>query len=61
MHSTLKLASLPHTCSLEPHDARRHSADVRCVCGSLIARLVATGVELKCKRCKRITVVPLSP
>jgi phage FluMu protein Com len=32
----------------------------RCACGSLLARLVAGGVELKCRRCKRIVVLPLS-
>jgi hypothetical protein len=31
----------------------------RCSCGSLLARLVAAGVELKCRRCKRIVVLPL--
>jgi hypothetical protein len=30
----------------------------RCTCGSLLARLVASGVELKCRRCKRIVVLP---
>ena len=34
-------------------------ADCRCVCGSLVARLVDGGVELKCRRCKRIHVVAL--
>lgn len=30
----------------------------RCTCGSLLARLVASGVELECRRCKRIVVLP---
>ena len=34
-------------------------ADCRCACGSLLARLVAGGVELKCRRCKRTQLVPL--
>ncbi len=33
--------------------------DVRCMCGSLLARLVPGGVELKCRRCHRIQLVPL--
>lgn len=33
------------------------ASDCRCVCGSLIARVVADGVELKCRRCKRTLVV----
>jgi hypothetical protein len=37
------------------------SGDCRCPCGSLLARLVAEGVELKCRRCKRTLVVPLPP
>ena len=34
-------------------------ADCRCACGSLLARLVSGGVELKCRRCKRTHFVPL--
>ncbi len=37
------------------------AADCRCHCGSLLARLVPGGVELKCRRCKRTVVVPLAP
>ncbi len=33
----------------------------RCKCGHLLARLTSDGVELKCKRCKRIVVVPYAP
>jgi phage FluMu protein Com len=33
--------------------------DCRCLCGNLLARLVAGGVELKCRRCKRTLVVAL--
>jgi hypothetical protein len=35
-------------------------AEVRCGCGSLLARRVPGGVELKCRRCKRTVVVPLA-
>lgn len=31
----------------------------RCLCGSMRARLVPGGVELKCRRCKRQVIVPL--
>ena len=34
--------------------------DARCECGQLIAKLRNDGVELKCKRCKRIVVIPYS-
>ena len=30
----------------------------RCICGSLLARITPSGVELKCRRCKRIVLVP---
>lgn len=32
---------------------------LRCLCGSLLARRVPEGIELKCRRCKRTLVVPL--
>jgi hypothetical protein len=34
--------------------------DFRCFCGSLIARFCQQGLELKCKRCKRLHIVPVS-
>lgn len=30
---------------------------VRCVCGGLLARRLPNGVELKCRRCKRVVMV----
>jgi hypothetical protein len=35
--------------------------DLRCLCGSLIARLVEGGVEVKCRRCQRLVLLPLEP
>jgi phage FluMu protein Com len=32
----------------------------RCACGSLLARLVREGLELKCRKCKRQIVVRLT-
>ncbi|MFQ5949477.1 MAG: hypothetical protein ACE5J1_02175 [Nitrospiria bacterium] len=34
--------------------------DFRCFCGSLIARFCKKGLELKCKRCKRLHIIPFS-
>jgi hypothetical protein len=34
---------------------------LRCLCGSLLARYVPGGIELKCRRCKRAVVVPIPP
>ena len=39
----------------------REPLDCRCLCGSLLARVIPAGVELKCRRCKRTLLVPLSP
>ena len=33
------------------------NAEIRCACGSLLARKVPGGYELKCRRCKRAVVV----
>jgi len=35
------------------------ACECRCACGSLLARLVPGGVEVKCRRCKRTLVLPL--
>ncbi len=41
-----------------PPDCRGHG-ELRCGCGSLLARLVQNAVELKCRRCKRTWNIPL--
>jgi hypothetical protein len=41
-------------------EGQEQGAAHRCSCGSLLARLVAGGVELKCRRCKRIVLLPFS-
>jgi hypothetical protein len=33
--------------------------DVRCGCGSLLARVIGGAVELKCRRCKRLWRIAL--
>ena len=38
---------------------QRDPNECRCLCGSLVARRVPGGVELKCRRCKRTVVLPL--
>ena len=32
--------------------------DCLCLCGSLVARMADDGIELKCRRCKRVLLVP---
>ena len=34
--------------------------ETRCECGQLIAKVRGQGLELKCKRCKRIVMIPFS-
>jgi phage FluMu protein Com len=41
--------------------AMRQDDALRCHCGSLLARVVRDGVEIKCRRCKRRVVIPLNP
>jgi len=36
------------------------ASEARCECGQLVAKLRQNGVELKCKRCKRIVLIPFS-
>jgi len=35
----------------------RNDRELRCHCGSLMARVTARGIELKCRRCKRVVLV----
>jgi hypothetical protein len=39
---------------------RDQAHETRCECGQLIAKVCGQGLELKCKRCKRIVVIPFS-
>jgi hypothetical protein len=36
------------------------SEHIHCLCGKLIARLVNSGIQLKCKRCRRLMTIPFS-
>jgi|GEM_PF-2309032 len=36
------------------------ATDIRCTCSNMIGRLTQRGIEVKCRRCKRIHVIPLS-
>lgn len=31
--------------------------DIRCLCGQLLARWHSNGVEIKCKRCRRVVYI----
>ncbi|MEK7236507.1 MAG: hypothetical protein AAB242_07795, partial [Nitrospirota bacterium] len=43
-----------------PAPDARHSDETRCECGQLMAKVRGQGLELKCKRCKRIVVIPFT-
>jgi len=44
----------------EASPAEAHACeDVRCGCGSLLARVVGGAVELKCRRCKHVWRLPI--
>jgi phage FluMu protein Com len=32
--------------------------DLRCACGSLLAKVTPSGIEIKCRKCKRIQIIP---
>lgn len=38
---------------------QERSENLRCHCSNLLARITEEGVEIKCRRCKRLTIVPL--
>jgi hypothetical protein len=40
-----------------PTPAAPAAYECRCGCGSLLARLRSEGVELKCRRCKRVVTL----
>jgi phage FluMu protein Com len=39
------------------YSSRASDADLRCHCGNLMARVTPRGIELKCRRCKRVVMV----
>lgn len=41
-------------------EAEDETVGMRCVCGSLLARRVPEGIELKCRRCKRAMIIAWS-
>ena len=43
----------------DPAALDRSGAECRCHCGSLLARWGRDGIELKCRRCKRVIVLPV--
>jgi phage FluMu protein Com len=40
--------------------ATSEASETRCECGQLMAKVRQQGLELKCKRCKRIILIPFT-
>jgi len=40
-----------------PNDPCEDARNLRCPCGSVMARVTVAGLELKCRRCKRVITV----
>ncbi|HZZ83890.1 MAG TPA: hypothetical protein VFE30_05080 [Anaeromyxobacteraceae bacterium] len=45
----------------QPCRPRVDHGDLRCGCGSLLARVIGDTVELKCRRCKQTWRIPIQP
>jgi hypothetical protein len=43
----------------EPHSLALEGDELRCPCGSLLAKRVGEHLELKCRRCKRTLLVQI--
>ena len=48
------------TPELRPTHPPRPPCDLRCGCGSLVARLVNGRIEIKCRRCRRTVRIALA-
>lgn len=42
---------------LSPIDRIALPEQCRCECGNLLAKMVSGGIEVKCRRCKRIVLI----
>jgi len=45
---------------MSKREEKRPTEDLRCLCGSLVAKIKKEGIELKCRRCKRVALIPFS-
>ena len=50
----------PEECDHSSDVASQDEDLVRCLCGALVARYVNGQIELKCRRCKRTMLIPIS-
>lgn len=55
----IELDRMAHAPGCGSSRGRAGADELRCDCGSLLARWTPDGLELKCRRCKRRIVVPM--
>jgi len=49
-----------HKGAIAVFERKSESQEHRCLCGSLLARITQQGIELKCRKCKQLQVIPNS-
>jgi phage FluMu protein Com len=57
MKSHFNLYGAKITSSVQIDDLPTLEEEKRCCCGQLLARRTPTGIEIKCKRCKRMSLI----
>jgi hypothetical protein len=55
----IELTDMAHAPGCDGSRQRASADELRCDCGSLLARWTPEGLELKCRRCKRRIIVPV--
>jgi len=43
----------------KPSDVQDALRDERCECGNLLCKISEETIEIKCRRCKRIHIIPI--
>jgi phage FluMu protein Com len=54
------LGSVEQDLVCPPLSGEGRAIDLRCACGSLLAKITPLGIEIKCRKCKRIQIIPYS-
>lgn len=56
----MKITQREESITLTERAKTKKREDLRCVCGNLMALMRKEGIELKCRRCKRKSIIPLN-
>jgi phage FluMu protein Com len=57
-NSGVTLGSVKQALFGPPLVGEEREIDIRCGCGSLMAKVTPSGIEIKCRKCKRIQIIP---